>query len=294
MIGKKSTSRILFEIVNIILMILLVVITLYPFLYVLAASFSDESAVLQGSISIIPSGFNLNAYKAVLNYPSIWTSYKNTILYTVVGTAINLVMTICGAYPLSRKDFYGKSVFTFFITFTMFFSGGLIPTFLVIQKLKLIDTFWVIVLPGAISTWNMIVMRTFFQGIPDSLEEAAIIDGCNDIQVLWNIVLPLSVPSLMTIGMFYAVGHWNSYFSALIYLKDASRYPLQLTLRQIVLQNQVNDLLAQSGVMEDTGRLMAETVKYATIIVSVIPILLVYPFIQKYFVKGVMVGSIKG
>mgnify|MGYP001355373904 CR=1 FL=1 len=292
----KSTSRKVFEMFNIIIMIFLNIIMLYPFLYVLAASFSSNASVLAGRVGIIPDDFNLRAYKAVFNYSLVWTSYRNTIFYTTLGTAINMVLTVLAAYPLSRKDFYGRSVFTFFIAVTMFFSGGLIPTFLVVRRLGLYNTFWALLLPGALSTTNMIIMRTFFQNIPDALEEAAIIDGASDLQILTKIILPLSIPSIATIGMFYAVGHWNSWFSAMIYLRDRSKYPLQLVLRQIVLQNQVNELLSQQygTTIEETQSLVSETVKYATIIVAVIPILCVYPFIQKYFVKGVMIGSIKG
>lgn len=292
----KSTSRKVFEVFNIIIMIFLNIIMLYPFLYVLAASFSSNASVLAGRVSIVPDGFNLRAYKAVFNYSLVWTSYRNTIFYTTLGTAINMLLTILAAYPLSRKDFYGRGIFTFFIAVTMFFSGGLIPTFLIVRGLGLYNTFWALLLPGAISTTNMIIMRTFFQNIPDALEEAAIIDGASDFQILTKIILPLSTPSIATIGMFYAVGHWNSWFSAMIYLRDRSKYPLQLVLRQIVLQNQVNELLSQQHgtTIEETQSLISETVKYATIIVAVVPILCVYPFIQKYFVKGVMIGSIKG
>jgi putative aldouronate transport system permease protein len=205
-------------------------------------------------------------------------------------------MTVAGAYPLSRKQFFGRGVFTFFIAVTMFFSGGLIPTYLIMRSYRLLNTFWVMVIPGAISTWNMIIMRTFFQNIPTELEEAAVIDGCTDIGVLVRVILPLSTASLMTIGMFYAVGHWNSWFSAFIYLRDQARYPLQLWLRLIVLQNQINDIaLLQPGAVDMTSEnLISDTIKYAVIIVAAAPILCVYPFIQKYFVKGVMVGSIKG
>ena len=292
----KSTSRQIFEIINVAIMFFLSIIMVYPFLYVLAASLSSNASVLAGRVSIIPDGFNLEAYKAVLNYSLVWTSYKNTIFYTVLGTFINLVLTICGAYPLSRDYFYGKSIFMFIIAVTMFFSGGLIPTFLVVKGLGLYNKYWALLLPGAISATNMIIMRTFFQNIPYDLEEAAIIDGASDFQVLSRIILPLSTPSIMTIGMFYAVGHWNSWFSAMIYLRDSSKYPLQLILRQIVLQNQVNELLSQQAgtTIEETQSLIAETVKYSVIIVAVVPILCVYPFIQKHFVKGVMIGSIKG
>lgn len=277
----KSTSRKVFEVFNIIIMIFLNIIMLYPFLYVLATSFSSNASVLAGRVSIVPDGFNLRAYKAVFNYSLVWTSYRNTIFYTTLGTAINMLLTILAAYPLSRKDFYGRGIFTFFIAVTMFFSGGLIPTFLIVRGLGLYNTFWALLLPGAISTTNMIIMRTFFQNIPDALEEAAIIDGASDFQILTKIILPLSTPSIATIGMFYAVGHWNSWFSAMIYLRDRSKYPLQLVLRQIVLQNQVNELLSQQHgtTIEETQSLISETVKYATIIVAVVPILCVYPFI---------------
>ncbi|MGI5899506.1 MAG: carbohydrate ABC transporter permease [Christensenellales bacterium] len=293
---RKSTGRIVFEICNIIFMLALSVIMLYPFLYVASASVSSNTAILAGRVSIIPDTFDLKAYQAVFKYKLVWTAYGNTLLYTSAGTTINLILTVLGAYPLSRKDFYGKGLFTFMIAFTMLFSGGLIPTFLVVRNLGLFNTRWAILLPGAISTMNMIIMRTFFQGIPDSLEEAATIDGCTDMQVLTKIILPLSTASLMTIGMFYAVGHWNRWFDAMIYLRDNTKYPLQLVLRSIVLQNQINDLLSgQAGTtIEDGTNLIAETIKYAVIMVAVIPILCVYPFVQKYFVKGVMIGSIKG
>jgi putative aldouronate transport system permease protein len=277
-------------------MIFVCVIMLYPFLFVLAASFSSSSNVSRGMVGVIPQGFNIRAYEAVFKYQYIWSGYRNTLLYTICGTALNLVMTVCGAYPLSRKQFYGRGLFTFFIAVTMFFSGGLIPTYLVMRNYKLLNTFWVMILPGAISTWNMIIMRTFFQNLPVELEEAAIIDGCNEVGVLLKIVLPLSTASIMTIGMFYAVGHWNAWFNAFIYLQDYERYPLQLWLRMIVLQNQVNDISSiQSGAV-DVGaeNLISDTIKYAVIIVAAAPILCVYPFIQKYFVKGVMVGSVKG
>ncbi len=292
---KRSSSRIAFEWFNLVFMLALCVVMLYPFLNVVASSVSNNSAVSRGRVTFFPIGFNLEAYKAVVRYKHIWSGYKNTILYTVVGTAINLIMTICGAYPLSRRQFYGRSVFTFFVAFTMFFGGGLIPTYLIINSYGLLDTFWVMVIPGAISTYNMIIMRTFFQGIPVELEEAATIDGCNDVQTLWKIILPLSVASLMTIGMFYAVGHWNAWFNAVIYLRDSGRFPVQLWLRTIVLQNQVRDLVEGSGAVDtEAENLVADTIKFAVIVVAVLPILCVYPFVQKYFVKGVMIGSVKG
>jgi putative aldouronate transport system permease protein len=292
----KSTSRKVFEVFNVFILVLLSIIMLYPFLYVLTASLSSNASVLAGRVGIIPDDFNLEAYKAVFHYSLVWTSYRNTIFYTVLGTAINLLMTILGAYPLSRKDFYGRGLFTFFIAVTMFFGGGLIPTFLTVKGFGLYNTFWALLLPGAISTTSMIIMRTFFQNVPNALEEAAIIDGASDFQILVRVILPLSLPSITTIGMFYAVGHWNSWFSAMIYLRDREKYPLQLILRQIVLQNQVNELLSQEygTTIEEANSLISETVKYAVIMVAVIPILCVYPFIQKHFVKGVMIGALKG
>ena len=277
-------------------MILLSVLMLYPFLFVLSASLSSSSHVSRGLVGIFPRGFNLDAYRAVFQYEYIWTGYRNTLLYTGVGTMINLFMTIAGAYPLSRKQFYGRGVFTFFIAVTMFFSGGLIPTYLIMMNYGLLNTFWVMVIPGAINTWNLIIMRTFFQNIPTELEEAAVIDGCSEIGVLLRIILPLSIASIMTIGMFYAVGHWNAWFSAFIYLRDQNRYPIQLWLRLIVLQNQINDIQSIHAGTVDVGaeNLISDTIKYAVIIVAAAPILCVYPFIQKYFVKGVMIGSIKG
>ena len=293
---QKAFSRRVFEIFNVVFMICLSIVMLYPFIFVLSASLSGNAYVAAGQVTLLPKGFNLRAYEAVLGNKVVSRAYGNTILYTVVGTAVNLIITMLGAYPLSRPDFYGKNVFTFFIAVTMIFSGGLIPNFLVVRGLGLYNSMWALILPGALSTMNMIIMRTFFQGIPDALEEAATIDGCSDMQILVKIILPLSIPSIMTIGMFYAVGHWNSWFSAMIYLQDSQKYPLQLVLRSIVLQNQVNDLLsAQAGTtIEESTNLIAETIKYAVIMVAVIPILCVYPFIQKYFVKGTMVGSIKG
>lgn len=290
---RKSFSRKVFEVFNAIFMLLLCAVMLYPFIFTASASLSNAAEVSAGNVTLFPKGFTVEAYKSVLGYQKVWVSYGNTLWYTVVGTIVSLILTICGAYPLSRSDFYGKSVFVFFITLTMIFSGGLIPSFLVNKTLGLYNSRWAIILPGALSTMNMIIMRTFFQNIPDALEEAATIDGCSDFQILIKIILPLSTASIMTIGMFYAVGYWNSWFSAMIYLRDADKYPLQLVLRQIVLQNQILDLMGQESA-EDLSKVTGESVKYATVMVATVPILCVYPFVQKYFVKGVMVGSIKG
>ncbi len=293
---KKSIGRRIFEVLNIIILVSISFLMLYPFYYCLIGSLSDNASVLAGRIGLWPIGLNIKSYKLVLGYDVVLSAYVNTLLYTSVGTVISLTLTVLGAYPLSKKEFYGRSAFTVYFAFTMFFSGGLIPTFLVVRTIGLYNTMWAIVLPSAVSTMNMIIMRTFFQGIPNAIEEAAVVDGASEIQTLVRIILPLSLPSMMTIGLFYAVGQWNSWFSAMIYLADTAKYPLQLVLRQIVLQNQVNEIIGTiaGAATEDSSHMIAENVKYTVIIVAVIPILCVYPFIQKYFVKGVMVGSIKG
>ena len=288
---KKSTSRKVFELFNNLFMVAFSVITLYPFLYVLAASLSGDEFLLSGNFGIIPVGINFDAYKAVLSYPMLGRSYLNTILYTVIGTGINLVMTVLGAYPLARKELKGKKIITFMIVFTMFFSGGLIPTYLIVKSVGLYNTFWAMVVPNAIATYNLILMRTYFQNIPSEIEEAAQIDGYGYFSILAKIIIPLSVPSIATVGLFYAVAHWNSYFNALIYLKDQTLYPVQILLRQIVIQNSTEDIINSSTM---GGVMFAENVKYAIIIVTALPIICVYPFIQRYFIKGLMVGSVKG
>lgn len=270
---------------------MLAVITLYPFLYVAAASLSDRLFIIQGKIGIIPQGFNTYAYQSVFKFPYIWTSYGNTIKYLILGTSINMLLTVMGAYPLSRDQFIGRNFFSFLLVFTMWFNAGIIPLFLVVRTLKLYNTIWAMVLPSAISTYNLIVVRTFFKSQPVEMEEAALIDGCNDFQVLIRIILPLSVPVLMTIMLFYMVGHWNSYMPALMYLREKKYYPLQIILRELVLESLVNDVMMEN---EFGQPITVESVKYATIIVATVPILCVYPFIQRYFVRGVMIGAIKG
>lgn len=290
-VGKPTVGRRVFTIINIIVLILIGIVTLYPFLYVLSASLSEQTYIMQGKISIFPQGFNTEAYKRVFQNPMIGRAYFNTVFYTLAGTSINLLLTVFGAYPLSRARFPGKKFFMFLVTFTMFFGGGMIPSFMVVRNLHMYNTIWAMLIPGAVSTWNLIIMKSFFQQIPVSLEESALIDGTNEIQALFWIILPLSLPSLATIGLFYAVGHWNGFFSALIYLKDKELFPLQIILRQIVIQNQTDDMLSD---LNQGRELISESIKFATIIVATLPILVIYPFIQKYFVKGVMVGAVKG
>ena len=266
----------------------------YPLIYIFFASFNAQ--VTKMGLSLIPEKWSIQGYKAVFEYKFIWSGYLNTLIYTTVGTLINLFVTICCAYPLSRKDFKGRSFVMVMCMITMYFSGGLIPTYLVVKDLGMLNTMWSIVLPGAMSVYNMIVMRTYFDTqIPSELLESAQLDGCGNLNFLRTIVLPLSVPILAVVGLFYAVGHWNSYFNAMIYLTKRDQYPLQVILRDILIMNTIDpsessvDLsLIQS--MEERQNVM----KYSLIIVSSLPVLILYPFIQKYFVKGIMIGAIKG
>jgi putative aldouronate transport system permease protein len=271
------------------------IMVIYPLVFVISASFSDALLVMQGKVWLWPRGFNLDAYKRVFQNSDILMGYRNVIFYTVLGTAINVVLTIAGAYPMSRKDFVGRNALMLFITFTMFFNGGLIPTYMVIKGLGLVNTFWALLLPGAISVWNLIIMRTFFQNtIPVELQESAVIDGASNFRILFSLVLPLSIPVIAVIVLYYAVGHWNAYFSALIYLSDRSQYPLQLFLREILVMNQMQDMMEGASETAAQQQMLAESLKYAVIIVSSIPVLLLYPLLQRYFVKGVMIGAIKG
>ena len=288
--GKKpqSLGSKIFDIVNYILLAAIGFIMFYPMFYVFIVSISSAEYINQGAISFFPRGLNFEAYKRVFETATIWVGYRNTFLYTIVGTAINVLLTAMCAYPLSRKDFYGKGPLTIFITLTMFISGGMIPLYLIVNNLQIMNTMWAVLLPSAISTYNMIVMRTSFSSIPESLIESAHLDGANDVQILGKVVLPLSKPILATMVLFYAVTHWNSYFPSLLYLNDQNKYPVQVIMRSIIIEGDM------AGDMSGMTNVIATNYKYAVIIISVIPILLVYPFLQKYFTKGVMVGAVKG
>lgn len=289
---KRSIGEKTFDVFNTVLMLGLTILTLYPFLYVLFASLSDPGALAKHrGILLMPLNATIEAYKFVFDNSMIMVGYANTLFYVVVGTALNLLLTSIGAYCLSRRNVMLGKPIMFMIVFTMFFSGGLVPSYLLIDNLGMMDTRWALIIPGAISAWNLIIMRTSFQGIPISLEESARIDGANDFTILFKIILPLSLPVLAVMLLFYAVGHWNSYFGAMIYLRDRDLFPLQLILREILISNSTDNFI--SGVGAGDRYPIGETVKYATIIVSTLPILFLYPFLQKYFVKGVMVGSIK-
>ncbi len=287
-------DRILYM-VNGIILTLICIVFAYPIIYVLSSSFSNPEAVKTGKVLLWPVDPGLQGYKAVFSHKSIMTGYRNTILYTFFGTILNVSLTMMAAYPLSRKDFPFRGFFMFLFIFTMFFGGGLIPSYILMVQLRLIDTVWSVLLPGAVAAYYMVIVRTFLiNSIPNELLEAAMIDGCTDSQYFFRILLPLSKAVLAVITLFYAVGHWNSYFNAMLYLNNDQLWPLQIILRNILIANKVNlseihdpDLIAAKMGMEDL-------LKYALIIVSSAPIICMYPFVQKYFIKGVMIGSIKG
>jgi putative aldouronate transport system permease protein len=291
MVIRVSPARMVFRVANTAFLLLVCVVTLIPILNVVSASLSEHTYLQQGKVGILPRGFTLESYKRVLEYPMIKRAYLNTILYTLTGTAISLLLTACGAYPLSRPGFLGRKAFTAMIVFAMLFGGGLIPTFLVVRGVGFYNTIWAIVIPGAVASFYLIIMRTFFQQIPKEIVESATIDGSSHYRILFRIILPLSVPAMMTIGLFYGVNQWNSFFPAMIYLKDRARFPIQIVLRDIVIQNQTDSLMQDVTQGKD---ILSESIKYATIVVASLPIMMVYPFIQRYFVKGVMLGSVKG
>ncbi|NQX67554.1 carbohydrate ABC transporter permease [Paenibacillus alba] len=290
---KMKSDEKLFDAIVGALAVLIVVVVLYPLLFIVSASFSDPALVLNGEVILLPKQITLEAYRNVFHNNQIWNGYGNTIVYTLIGTAINLIMTTLAAYPLSRPDLPGRGGIMFFVTLTMFFSGGLIPSYLLVKNLGMVNTMWALVIPGAIATYNLIVMRTYFQSnIPWEIQEAAHIDGCSNWKLLTHVILPLSKPILAVMVLFYAVGHWNSYFNALIYIRNKDLYPLQLVLREVLMVSQADAVDSNVGL--ESKVLLAESIKYVVIIISSLPVLLMYPFVQKHFVKGVMIGSLKG
>lgn len=287
-------DRIYYSISGVIIFLILIAV-MYPLIYVVSASFSSGEALLQAKVILWPVDFTLDGYKSVFQDDDIITGYINTIIYTVTGTALNVFMSLIAAYPLSRKDLPGRTVISFLFSFTMLFSGGMIPNYLVVRNLHLLNTRWAIILPGALGVYNMLIVRSFMQNsIPGELLEAARIDGSSDAYYFWKIVLPLSKASIAVITLYYAVGHWNAYFNALMYLDDRKLIPLQLVLREILISNRNSAAMAYDEELLAAKENMAELLKYSLIVVSSLPICCVYPFVQKYFVKGVMVGSVKG
>ncbi|KKI89479.1 sugar ABC transporter permease [Bacillus sp. SA1-12] len=289
---KRSIGERIFDYGNTIFLTILSIVTLYPLVYVLFASLSDPAYVAQlRGIMLAPKGFTLDAYKMVFTNPMISTAYLNTLFYVIVGTTVNIFLTSLGAYALSRKNVMWKNVIMFLIVFTMFFEGGIIPLYLLVNEIGMLDSRWALILPTAVSAFNLIIMRTAFQAIPESLEESARIDGANDFTILFKIVLPLSMPVVAVMLLFYGVYHWNSWFHAMIFIQDRELFPLQLILREILIANDTSNMM--TGVGSADAMPIGETIKYATIIIATVPILLLYPFLQKYFVKGVMIGGIK-
>lgn len=290
---KKSVTGKIFDIFNVSFMVLLMIVSLYPMIHVASASLSDGTELLRHQgILIKPLGFNVEGYKAVFKYPSIMKGYLNTIFIVGVGLVDNLILTALGAYALSRKSLRFKKPIMLFIIFTMYFNGGLIPYYFTVRDLGLRNSLWALIVPASINTFNLIIMRTAFEAVPDSLEESAKLDGANDFTILLRIIIPLTKPVFAVMILYYGVGHWNSWFNAMLFLTDRKLYPLQLILREILLQNDTANMTGGANTADVAQ--MAENIKYATIMVATVPILCLYPFLQKYFVKGVMIGAIKG
>lgn len=283
----------LFDFCNVLFMIAMIFITLYPFWYVVCCSMSNSDYLIgDKGLMLLPKGFDLSAYRQVLANPNILTGYANTLFVVVVGTSTNIIMTSIGAFVVTRQRFALKRPMMIMMLITMYFGGGLIPTYLVVFKyLGLGDSLWALILPGAISTYNLIIMKTNFLSIPRSLEEAATIDGANEIVQLFKIIIPLSLPIIAVMILFYGVAHWNSWFNALVYIRTPQKYPLQLRLREILLLNDSQNMTAGANATDKYN--IGEGIRYATIIIATLPILCVYPFIQKYFVKGIMLGAVK-
>lgn len=285
----KSLGSRMFNFVNVAILLLISLACLIPFINVISSSFATTDEVIARDFILFPTTFSLGAYKYIFSTPTIFKSMAVSIGVTVVGTFVSMALTAFMAYSLSRKYLYGRKLINFLVVFTMLFSGGMIPTYLVVKSLGLIDSYWSLILPIAINAFNLIIMRNFFSGIPDSLEESAKVDGCNDLMIFFKIMLPLSLPSIATISLFYAVAYWNQYTNAILYLNDSTKWPIQVLLRQIVI--------VSSGMQADSAAVdvvpPAQTVKMAVITVATIPMLIVYPFLQKYFVKGALVGSVK-
>ncbi len=289
----SSKEDIFLDTIIIVLCIFIGCICLYPFIYTISVSLSDSVAVTKGQVWLLPKGINLNSYKMLLKHPNLANSYANTIFYTAAGTLWSMIMTTMAAFALSKRNLIGKTFFSYYIVFTMIFSGGLIPTFLVVTKLGLYNSRAAIVLVGAMSAWNLIIMRTFMQSIPVSLKESARIDGANDWTIFLKIYLPLSKPAISIVTLFYAVAIWNDFFSSLIYLYDESKFPVQLIIRSLVVT--MNDAMGSSiATSSSAGQFAPLSFKSAVVVVTMFPIMVIYPFIQKYFAKGIMVGAVKG
>ncbi|WP_413242450.1 carbohydrate ABC transporter permease [Paenibacillus sp. 1P07SE] len=290
---RKGLNDRLFDVLNITILSLILLAVLYPLVFVISASVSNPFLVIRGEVLLVPKEITFQAYLRVFRDSAVLNGFMNTLLYATTGTLINLVLTTFGAYPLSRP-LPGRKIIMLVILMTMFFNGGLIPTYMVIKSIGIINTYWAMVLPGAVTVFNLIVMRTFFENIPQELHEAALIDGSSQMRTLVSVVLPLSLPIMAVMTLFYGVAHWNSFFNGLIYLSDQSKYPLQLILRDILINSQMQDMMNLADESAVQQQLMGESIKYALIVVTSLPVLLLYPLLQRYFVQGVMIGAIKG
>lgn len=292
----RLSSNKIFDIVNYTLLFLMMLLVLYPLYFVVIASFSDPNAIYAGKVVFLPKDVSLDGYKMLFEDPLIWKGYWNTIRYTVIGTSINVVLTVCAAYALSRKKLPGRKALTLFITFTMFFNGGLIATYLLVQKMGLINSMWAVILPVAVGPWNLIVAKSFFENnVPEEFHEVACVDGCSELRAFISVILPISKAIVAIMVLFYAVSHWNSYFNAMLYLTDDQMYPLQLVLRNLLIQTDMT-AMSVSGDMTSLveQQRIADQIKYGVIIVSSVPVMVMYPFVQKYFAQGVTIGAIKG
>ena len=292
-IREGGISRSVFVAFNYALMFLMMLITLYPLYLTVIVSVSNGMNVMRGEVSLLPVNITLETYKSIFK-GDIMLYMRNSVIYTVLGTAVNIVMSCLCAYPLTRKSFCARKFYTAMVTVTLFFSGGMVPMYLAVSKFGLMDKIWALILPGAISTYNMIIIRTAFSSLPDSLIESAQLDGANDLKILFSIVIPLSKATLSTMVLFYAVGHWNSYFDAMMYIRNKNMYPLQIHLRNLLVAGIASEELQSAGTGASAFVVSERTMRAATIIVSTLPILIVYPFVQRYFVTGVMIGSVKG
>lgn len=293
---RRSKEDLVFDIANVAMLTLALILVLYPLYFIVIASISNPDKIYAGEVMLLPQDITFDGYVRIFQSDMIWHGYFNSILYAVLTTLISVSLILTSAYALSRKDFIGRKIFMIFFLITMFFSGGLVPTYLVIKQLGLLNTVWAVVLPGAVGVWNIIIARTFFQlTIPDQLREAAFIDGCNNTRFFFQIVLPLSKPIIAVMVLLHVVGSWNSFFDALMYLQDESMYPLQLVLRNILIQNNVSTTASMVSDIESYAaqQHIAELLKYGVIVVSTLPLLILYPFLQKYFVHGTLIGSIK-
>lgn len=291
---RDSLEDKVFTIVNNLFLVTVLVLVAYPLTYIVSSSFSSPEAVIKGRVKLFPVEPSVVGYREVFLYPKVWIGYTNSLFYMVVGTTLNVFMTILAAYPLSRPDFYGRRVVIAVFTFTMFFSGGLIPSYLLVRSLGMLNRRAALIIPGALAVYNVIITRTFFMNtIPESLLEAAHMDGCGDFRFVRSIVLPLSGAIVAVNALFYAVGHWNQYFGALIYLRDEKLYPLQIYLRSILILNSMEETMQDLDMMEEKLRIQ-QLLKYSLIVVASVPVLAIYPFVQRYFVKGIMIGSLKG